>query len=82
MDYLRRVCRTPSVYGMIKSAALTSVDRIQYKQILRYGNVKRMTQERYTTRAKQYEPLNGRPGKKRIYEFRETKIDRAIAEEY
>ena len=59
----------------------TSADRIESKQLLWYGHVNRMNQERWPKIAMEYDPQNrrrrGRPGRKWIDGIRETMIDRA-----
>ncbi len=92
MDYLRRACRIsklehiPNTEIRRKTGRIyNTVDTVESKQLLWYGHVMRMGDERWPKRAIQYVPWNKRRRGRPTLEWREgiRKImeDRAIEEE-
>ncbi|KAJ3659928.1 hypothetical protein Zmor_011590 [Zophobas morio] len=92
MDYLRRACRIsklehiPNTEIRRKTGRIyNTVDTVESKQLLWYGHVMRMGDERWPKRAIQYVPWNKRRIGRPTLEWREgiRKImeDRAIEEE-
>lgn len=92
MDYLRRACgiskieHIPNIEIRRQTGRIhTSADRVETKQLMWYGHLMRMKEERWPKRALQYEPSNrrrrGRPEMQWKEGINQTMADRAIEEE-
>lgn len=93
MDYLRRACRVSRMEHIPNeeirrrtNRTYTAVDRIESRQLIWYGHVMRMSEDRWPKRAINYIPANkrrrrGRPNRSWMQGIREIMADRAIKEE-
>ena len=93
MDYLRRACRVSRLEHIPNqdirrrtNRVYTTVDRIEARQLIWYGHVMRMSDDRWPKEALKYVPSNkrrrrGRPAMSWIQGVRRTMDDRAISDE-